>query len=270
MGGFGYEGSEESESCDEKGGGIKGGEGKDTVSLSQNGVDRVAQHGQNLDQNQNQNQNQTNLSGGKKKDHCHSPSPAPAPALSYFGAFEKHIVTGWRGVENIDIITYETGTNIQSLSRAWNKRTQSWLEQYVYQRTNRSLLCTYAVSALWHGLYPGFFLFFFAAALMSSIERLIRVKINPLVLADPRSAEYHTKSAGVIRVLYTVLCWLVTTVTLTYHAQTFYMKSLERSIGAFKSFYFIPNILFILVYFILELAPTPPKILHEKDAKKNL
>jgi MBOAT, membrane-bound O-acyltransferase family len=249
MGGFGYEGSESGES-EREGGDKRGVEGRGTVEPKQNGADRIAQH----------DDSQTGLLGGKK---------TLTPALSLFGAFEKHVVTGWRGVENIDIITYETGTNIQSLSRAWNKRTQNWLEQYIYQRTNRSLLCTYAVSALWHGLYPGFFLFFFAAALMSSIERLIRAKVNPLVLADPRSAEYHTKSAGVIRVVYSVTCWLVTTVTLTYHAQTFYMRSLERSVGAFRSFYFVPNILFILVYFILEFAPTPPKFQHEKETKKN-
>jgi D-alanyl-lipoteichoic acid acyltransferase DltB (MBOAT superfamily) len=256
MGGFGYEGSEggdsEKEGGDNKGGDRRGVEGRGTVDLTQNGADRIAQHSDS----------QTGLLGVKK-------TLSPTPALSLFGVFEKHIVTGWRGVENIDIITYETGTNIQSLSRAWNKRTQNWLEQYVYQRTNRSLLCTYAVSALWHGLYPGFFIFFFAAALMSSIERLIRVKVNPLVLADPRSTEYHTKSAGVVRVVYSVICWLVTTVTLTYHAQTFYMRSFERSVGAFRSFYFVPNILFILVYFILEFAPTPPKFLNDKETKKN-
>ena len=264
MGGFGYEGSETEESGSGSGSGDKNsGDNKGVAvggsadrDLKLNGAaDRIAQHSVN----------QTGLSGSKKV-----PTPSPSPSLSLFGSFQKHIVTGWRGVENIDIITYETGTNIQSLSRAWNKRTQNWLEQYVYQRTDRSLLCTYAVSALWHGLYPGFFLFFFAAALMSSIERLIRVKINPLVLVDPRSTEYNTKSASVIRVIYSVICWLSTTVTLTYHAQTFYMRSFERSVGAFRSFYFIPNILFIMVYFILELAPTPPKFLYDKDTKKNI
>jgi hypothetical protein len=35
------------------------------------------------------------------------------------------------------------------------------------------------------------------------------------------------------------------------------MKSWERSFGAFKSFYFIPNIVFIATYLILEMMPTP-------------
>lgn len=64
-------------------------------------------------------------------------------------------VIGWNGVKNVDIIGFETASCLQHLSRAWNKRTQGWLERYTYQRTNRSLTITYFVSALWHGLYPG-------------------------------------------------------------------------------------------------------------------
>ena len=62
---------------------------------------------------------------------------------------------GWGGVNNVDIMGFETSSCLQHLSRAWNKRTQGWLERYTYQRTNRSLAITYFVSALWHGLYPG-------------------------------------------------------------------------------------------------------------------
>ena len=177
----------------------------------------------------------------------------------------------WRGVENIDIISYETSTNIQSLSRSWNKRTQSWLEQYVYNRTEQSLLTTYTVSALWHGLYPGYFMFFLSAALMSSTERLIRKKINPLILISPSNPYYHTKLNKMIRTFYTVFCWFITSITLTYHAQTFYMKTFARSIQAFRSFYYIPNITFFLFYCILYLAPTPTisKIINVKEIDKN-
>ena len=60
--------------------------------------------------------------------------------------------------------------------------------------------------------------------------------------------------------LYFFICWVFTSTVLTYHAQTFYMRSWERSFGAFRSFYFIPNIVFIASYLILELMPhpTPP------------
>lgn len=172
--------------------------------------------------------------------------------------------SGWRGVENIDIFAFETGTNIQSLSRAWNKRTQGWLERCIYQRTNRSLVLTYAVSALWHGLYPGYFLFFLTAALMSSVERLVRIKINPLILgADPSFTPW------MVSTLYGLVCWILTSVVLTYHAQAFYMKTLERSIAAFKSFHFIPTILLISFYFILEILPSSSSSKSRLEGENN-
>ena len=89
---------------------------------------------------------------------------------------------GWGGVRNVDILTFETGPNIQIMSRSWNKRTQGWLERYTYKRTGNSLIATYFISALWHGLYPGFFIFFMSLPLFSYIERLSRQKINPLII----------------------------------------------------------------------------------------
>lgn len=49
------------------------------------------------------------------------------------------------------------------------------MQRYTYLRTGRSLVATYFISAFWHGLYPGFFLFFMSIPLMTNIERLIKV-----------------------------------------------------------------------------------------------
>jgi D-alanyl-lipoteichoic acid acyltransferase DltB (MBOAT superfamily) len=35
---------------------------------------------------------------------------------------------GWRGVENVDILSFESSSNMASFTRHWNKRTQGWLE----------------------------------------------------------------------------------------------------------------------------------------------
>jgi MBOAT, membrane-bound O-acyltransferase family len=52
----------------------------------------------------------------------------------------------------------------------------SLLPRYTYLRSGRSLTATYFISAFWHGLYPGFFLFFMSIPLMTNIERLIKVR----------------------------------------------------------------------------------------------
>lgn len=43
-------------------------------------------------------------------------------------------------VSNIDIVAFETSCNVATNTRAWNKRTQGWLERYVYMRTGKGLL----------------------------------------------------------------------------------------------------------------------------------
>jgi hypothetical protein len=89
---------------------------------------------------------------------------------------------GWRGVRNVDVLIVETAPNVQLLTRSWNKRTQGWLERYTYKRTGNSLMATYFISALWHGLYPGFFFLFMSMPLLTNIERLTRLKINPVLI----------------------------------------------------------------------------------------
>ena len=79
-------------------------------------------------------------------------------------------------VLNSCFMSFHITTSTQTLSRVWNKRTQGWLERYTYLRTGRSLTATYFISAFWHGLYPGFFLFFMSIPLMTNIERLIKVR----------------------------------------------------------------------------------------------
>lgn len=76
------------------------------------------------------------------------------------GFDEQGNVKGWNGVSNVDILGFEFGESIRDLSRSWNKGTQQWLERYVYSRTGNSLVATYMCSAIWHGFYPGYYLFF--------------------------------------------------------------------------------------------------------------
>mmetsp|Transcript_34143 Transcript_34143/g.32569 ORF Transcript_34143/g.32569 Transcript_34143/m.32569 type:complete len:522 (+) Transcript_34143:207-1772(+) len=176
-------------------------------------------------------------------------------------------VIGWKGVENVDILAFEVAPNIQVLSRAWNKRTQGWLERYTYLRAGRSLVATYMISAIWHGLYPGFFLFFMSVPLMTNIERLIKSKINPIVVPGYDGYKITTYPKTVIADVYWYGSWFCTTVTMNYVVQVFSMSSLQRCMTALGSYYHIPHIALVVVYVLLELAPTPKKL--KIDTKSN-
>ena len=126
---------------------------------------------------------------------------------------------GWRGVENVDIIGFELASNVQSKTRHWNKRTQGWLERYTYNRTNKSLVMTYFISAFWHGLYPGFFLFFLSIPICTSIERLCRSKLNPIFVPTYNGRDLETYPRTLVGYLYTAVCWLGTAFAMHYIGQ---------------------------------------------------
>ncbi|RUM77503.1 MAG: hypothetical protein DSZ12_00110 [Sulfurovum sp.] len=59
----------------------------------------------------------------------------------------------------------------------WNKRTLVWLRRVVYDRAPKhQTLAVFAVSAVWHGFYPGYYLTFGTAALFTIAARLVSIR----------------------------------------------------------------------------------------------
>jgi lysophospholipid acyltransferase len=164
---------------------------------------------------------------------------------------------GWRGAENIDIIGCESATSVQAMIRNWNKRTQGWLERYTYMRSGKSLVATYLVSAEWHGLYPGYFFAFLSITLPTNIERLFKQKINPYVIPEYNGYDPSTYPHDTVRGrVYEIAGWIGTWTTLPYIMQVFYMVSAERSLRAWKGYYFSGHIAMIFVYLFMTMMPS--------------
>lgn len=87
----------------------------------------------------------------------------------------------WDRLENINPLRIETNTDFKQLVSQWNVCTNNWLHSYVYRRIQgyygkgsssaRASLATYTVSAFWHGFYPGYYLMFVSAALLTIAAR---------------------------------------------------------------------------------------------------
>ena len=69
---------------------------------------------------------------------------------------------------------FHTALTFTNFAQYWNISAHLWLKYYVFMRLvdrenkkNQMLptLITYLVSAVWHGIDPGFFVFFFFAGL---------------------------------------------------------------------------------------------------------
>lgn len=88
----------------------------------------------------------------------------------------------WDRFVNVYISMVEAAVNIRSITMWWNIRTADWLKEYIYLRlapegqkpTLVATVTTYAVSAFWHGFYPGYYLFFLTTALYTEVAKDMR------------------------------------------------------------------------------------------------
>jgi len=101
---------------------------------------------------------------------------------------DKEGVVNYNGTQNIKIVMWETAQSIRDLALSWNVSVATNLRLYCYLRvpagkngrpTNFALYATNVLSALWHGLYPGYLFAFFFFALCTDIGRRFRKRFRP-------------------------------------------------------------------------------------------
>ena len=101
-----------------------------------------------------------------------------------------------------------------------------WLRLCVYERVgSHATVATYAISSVWHGFYPGYYLTFAGGAFFTICARKARRCLRPLVLT-------HGGKTG--KVFYDFLTWAVTHVVLAYITFPFVMLKLPPSIMVYK------------------------------------
>lgn len=83
----------------------------------------------------------------------------------------------WDNIINVDLFKVELSTSIRDITRYWNIGTQNWLSHYVYSRNRNSMIAVYITSAIWHGFYMGYFVFFITVGIAQYVERSIIILI---------------------------------------------------------------------------------------------
>ncbi|TFY80409.1 hypothetical protein EWM64_g3598 [Hericium alpestre] len=96
----------------------------------------------------------------------------------------------WEGAANVNVRQIEFAPNFKVLLDSWNTKTNVWLRECVYKRVTpkgkkpgfRSSMITFATSAFWHGVAPGYYLTFILGGFVQTAGRLCRANLRPLVL----------------------------------------------------------------------------------------
>lgn len=99
--------------------------------------------------------------------------------LAYEGKKEDGTV-GWKRICNINIIDLEIRSSscIQMMAH-WNHTVHLWLKRHVQERllakgqrpTLRETMIVFTVSAMWHGLYPFYYVMFFFCGLIVELSK---------------------------------------------------------------------------------------------------
>lgn len=147
----------------------------------------------------------------------------------------------WDLISNIDIIKFEFSTSMRESIEAWNMGTNRWLRMIVYERVKtRGTILTYALSALWHGFYPGYYITFATGALFTLSARTMR-----------RALRHYFTDSIQKKLFYDVLTGCLTRLAMAYTTFTFVLLELWPGIRLYLHMYLCLHIPALLALFIV-------------------
>ncbi|XP_034031132.1 lysophospholipid acyltransferase 1 [Thalassophryne amazonica] len=154
----------------------------------------------------------------------------------------------WDLNTNLNILGIETATSFKTFIDNWNIRTGIWLKTVCYDRAPRHRLAlTFILSAMWHGVYPGYYFTFITAIPITMAARAVRKSVR----------HYFLHSRG-LKLFYDIVTWAATHLAISYTVMPFLLLAVEPTILFYRSMYFHVHILSILAVLVLLL------ILHRK------
>ncbi|KAL0291909.1 UNVERIFIED_CONTAM: Lysophospholipid acyltransferase 1 [Sesamum angustifolium] len=144
----------------------------------------------------------------------------------------------WDRAKNVDVLGVELAKSSVQLPLVWNIQVSTWLRHYVYERLVLKgkrpgfvqLLATQTVSAVWHGLYPGYIIFFVQSATMIAGSRVL------YRLQQATQTDSLKKLLVFINFAYTLL-------VLNYSSVGFMVLNLQETLAAYGSVHYIGTIL---------------------------
>lgn len=156
-------------------------------------------------------------------------------------------------IRNMDVKGTELGITFREAMRTWNKCVQYWMAVNVYKRFPNKLFrtgATLAVSAVWHGIHPGYYFCICGAPFYVPVEDLW----NKLIRKD---------ATGVKRIIIDALFVISKWFAFSYMAIAFLLLSIDKIWHFYSSVYHIPYILWATLYItgtvLLKMKPRSPK-----------
>uniref|UniRef100_A0AAR5PQI1 Uncharacterized protein n=1 Tax=Dendroctonus ponderosae TaxID=77166 RepID=A0AAR5PQI1_DENPD len=154
--------------------------------------------------------------------------------------------SSWSRYTNVDIFRFELGTSLKESIEAWNKGTNQWLRFIVYKRSSSySTLATFALSAIWHGFYPGYYITFLSGALFTFASRTMHRHLRP-----------HFMYSSESKVLYNIITFAATRLVMVYITFPFVLLEFSGSVLIYHKLYWVFHIFACLtLWMVPQLLP---------------
>ncbi|XP_030387969.1 lysophospholipid acyltransferase 1 isoform X2 [Scaptodrosophila lebanonensis] len=161
-----------------------------------------------------------------------------------FTGYDKDGNAKWDLISNINVLSFEFASNFRDAINNWNCGTNRWLRTLVYERVPKKYgtLLTFALSAVWHGFYPGYYLTFATGALVVTAARTAR-----------RMFRHRFQSTQFTRMFYDILTCLTTRIVMGYATFPFVLLEFMGSIQLYLRFYLCLHIISLVTIFILPI-----------------
>ncbi|KAM6177051.1 lysophospholipid acyltransferase 1 [Erethizon dorsatum] len=180
-----------------------------------------------------------------------------------FSGVDKNGNFCWDLLSNLNIWKIETATSLKIYLENWNIQTAAWLKCVCYERVPwYPTVLTFILSALWHGVYPGYYFTFLTGVLVTLAARAVR-----------NNCRQYFHSSKALKAVYDVVTWAATQLAISYIAAPFVLLAVEPTISLYKSMYFYLHIISLLVILSLPIkpqahAPRQPRTLNSVHKKK--
>ncbi|XP_058524286.1 lysophospholipid acyltransferase 2 isoform X1 [Ochotona princeps] len=154
-----------------------------------------------------------------------------------FRGYDRNGAARWDLISNLRIQQIEMSTSFKMFLDNWNIQTALWLKRVCYERASFSpTIQTFFLSAIWHGVYPGYYLTFLTGVLMTLAARAMRSNFRHHFVEPPQ-----------LKLFYDVITWLVTQIAISYTVVPFVLLSIKPSFTFYSSWYYCLHVGSILV-----------------------
>ncbi|KAM4804265.1 membrane-bound glycerophospholipid O-acyltransferase 2 isoform X2 [Urocitellus parryii] len=171
-----------------------------------------------------------------------------------FRGYDRNGAAHWDLISNLRIQQIEMSTSFKMFLDNWNIQTALWLKRVCYERASVSpTIQTFFLSAIWHGVYPGYYLTFLTGVLMTLAARAMRNNFRHYFLKTPQ-----------LKLFYDIITWAVTQIAISYTVVPFVLLSIKPSFTFYSSWYYCLHVCSILVLWLLPVKKTQKgKNIHE-------